>query len=468
MIWNSLLWIGSLFLGCADAPEQAPVPAAPVAPSAAPLNFLVIDIDSLRFDRVMDPSLAPTLHGLAETGINFRDAQAPSGWTLPSLAGLLTGRHPPALNRQESAGWLPANVPTIPELLGTQGYSAAALWGQTLPASSEEFTHRTGTRLGPSQASNRAADWLLHDAREPFFLLLHEMDLHHSLPPAPSEALHRDLAPVEGCDFPELSTLQARLEASMADREEARAHTVAHYDGQLRYYDSLVQEVLAALESSGLAERTVVVLTSNHGEALFEHGRLGHGAQHTQDVLHVPLVIRVPGVPAAVVTAPVELLDLAPTLLDLAGASPVAAMEGRSLRPLWTSGAWPERDRFALTNREAASIRSGNLKLILQARGCTGPKSTSPGLGVPTCTRIHDLATDPGEQRNLASHPPEAAAGLEQKLLDWIKDRPTLIAPGGDKRLKEALKEQGYWKAPGTETEADAGGPAIPPSRSSQ
>jgi arylsulfatase A-like enzyme len=444
-----VLWIATLFLACADAPEPVPVPqpAEPAAPSTAPLNFVVIDIDSLRFDRAMDPDLAPTLLGLANAGINFRNAQAPSGWTLPSLAALLTGRHPPALERQESAGWLPADVPTVPELLGEKGYSSASLWGQTLPASSEEFTRRTGARLGPSQASNRAADWLVHDAREPFFLLLHELDLHHSLPPAPSEVLHRDLAPVPGCDFPELSTLQARLESSMADREQARAHTVAHYDGQLRYYDSLVQEVLAALESSGLARRTVVVLTSNHGEALFDHGRLGHGAQHTQDVIHVPLVLRIPGVSPAVVEAPVELLDLAPTLLDLAGASPVAAMEGRSLRPLWTSGAWPERDRFALTNREAASIRSGDLKLILQARGCRGPKKEHPGLIVPTCTLIYDLAQDPGEQRNLSGNPPRAAEQLESKLASWLENRQSARPAAQDPKLREALQEKGYWSA---------------------
>ena len=443
----SALWMGSLFLGCADAPEPAPA-AAPVAPTTAPFNFVVIDIDSLHFDRAMDPDLAPTLHSLAKTGINFRDAQAPSGWTLPSLSGLLTGRHAPALYLQESTGWLPADVPTVPELLQAQGYGIAARWGQTLPASSEEFTSRTGVRIGPTPASNRAADWLLHDAQEPFFLLLHELDLHHSLPLAPSETLHRDLAPVEGCDFPELSTLQARLEGSMADRQQARAHTVAHYDGQLRYYDSLVQEVLAALESSELADRTVVVLTSNHGEALFEHGRLGHGAQHTQDVLHVPLILRIPGVTPAVVEAPVELLDLAPTLLDLAGAPPVAAMEGRSMRPLWSSGSWPERDRFALTNREAASIRSGNLKLILQARGCSGALEKHPFLHAPICTLIYDLAKDPGEQRDLSGNPPKAVEQLELKLASWLQSRPSPSARGGDKRLEDALRDQGYWKAP--------------------
>ena len=98
--------MGSIFLGCADAPEPAPEPAAaPVAATTAPFNFVVIDIDSLRFDRAMDPNLAPTLHSLAKTGINFRNAQAPSGWTLPSLSGLLTGRHAPALYLQESKSY---------------------------------------------------------------------------------------------------------------------------------------------------------------------------------------------------------------------------------------------------------------------------------------------------------------------------------------------------------------------------
>ncbi len=213
----------------------------------------------------------------------------------------------------------------------------------------------------------------------------------------------------------------------------------------MRYYDSQLQEVLAALESSGLAERTVVVLTSNHGEALFEHGRLGHGAQHTQDILHVPLVLRIPGVSPAVVDAPVELLDLAPTLIDLAGAPPVAAMEGRSLRPLWTSGDWPTRDRFALTNREAASIRSGSLKLILQARGCTGALEKHPVLQPPICTLIYDLATDPGEQRNLLGNPPSGVEQLESKLASWLASRPPVRPTAQDPKLREALQEKGYW-----------------------
>jgi arylsulfatase A-like enzyme len=224
--------------------------------------------------------------------------------------------------------------------------------------------------------------------------------------------------------------------------EDAR-HLVAHYDGALTYSDLWIGLFLEELERRGLRDNTLFVLSGDHGESLGEHGRYDHG-YHPFDVnLHVPLILSGPGVPAGKrVTGPVELIDVAPTLLELCGLTACRTHQGRSLipemRPPQGGPPPPERDAFSVT-QNVASLRTSRWHYLSKRPGRTEPEGRK---------ELYDLLHDPGETESVLSRYPEEASVLERRLLERIeaalpKSRPRQ----GPLRPEDAgfLRSFGYW-----------------------
>ena len=202
-------------------------------------------------------------------------------------------------------------------------------------------------------------------------------------------------------------------------KERALAHVTAHYDGALAWYDPEIVRLLGVLDERGLARRTVVVLTSEHGEELLEHGEVAHHGVHYDENLRVPLVVRDPVAGHRPdVTATVEGIDFAPSILERAGVAMDRELEGRSWLPLLGGAAAPPRTTFAWSSHECASVRDAHWKLALHP--CVCPPTAA---NFPSCAELYDRVTDPGERTPVGDTNAAERDRLATDLLAWMKVR---------------------------------------------
>ncbi|MFH1465039.1 MAG: sulfatase [Pseudomonadota bacterium] len=445
--------------------SSPPPPPSTLADGSPRPNILLIDIDSMRADRLLlerdGRPVAPHLQALAAQGVRFEHAVSQAGWTQPALAALLSGRYPPAIEqrRDKKLTWLPEGTPSLPTILGWYGYHTAVVWGQTLPQAfpelskgfDEVYQEPEGEAYAPGSFLD---DWLDEHAEEPFFLMIHELDLHCPRPPAPDSWIAPWAEPLPRDEEPCLHGLMRRWGPQLP-AAALQPRMIAHYDGGLAFYDDVLGGTLARLEAAGKLAHTVVVLLSDHGQDLFEHGEIGHGMQW-ESVLRVPLVVLDPthAAPGLVRDEVVQTVDIAPTLLALAGIPLDQQMVGRSLAPLLQPGEadWPGRPVWSLTDREAASLQDGTWKM-LSRRIPPGPHSGPHGEEMRQAWvryELFDLAADPGERHDLADEDPRRAQELRRRLAAWVQERlaqgqgASGLELGEEQRRK--LQEGGYWE----------------------
>ncbi len=466
-----------LLFAAACQPSPTATPALDQAGPGAPLslrgadgsrpNILVIDIDSLRADRV-DHSrggqrVAPTIAALAQGGVRFEQAFAQSGWTVPSLLTILTGRYPVLVEDgdprlREIKPTVPAGQHSLPEILGYYGYHCAVFWGETVPRGLPTLwqgfdeVQREGPGLptaseGYGQAALR---WLRDEPPEPFFVLLHDMDLHHPRPRLDPEQVHRyiEYHPAYAAEM--LDQLYPQLLAELGEAA-AQDRVVAYYDAYLSAYDEVILAVLQELHRTGLDQRTLVVLTSNHGEELFEAGTVGHTHSYRESLIRVPLILSHPSLPAGrVVQTPVQGIDLAPTLLALAEVQPDASMHGRSLLPLLRDppGDITRRPLFLSNIPGEGCYRKGQLKLSGGKRPIRG-QARRPA----QCKlyELFDLGRDPSESVDVCVERADQIVPMVEQLERWLDQRAAeaqgLTAPATDEATRTLMQERGYWSA---------------------
>lgn len=470
----------------------------------APKHIVLVDIDTFtedRFGAVRDgEAVTPVLDGLATRGVRFSHYYAQAGWTLPSMAALLTGQWPVPLEvTGEGLTWTAAGARTLPEILELYGYTTVAELGSTLPGPAAPALtagfDRVETRPPGTEPLASARAWVASRPTRPTFLYVHDIDLHGvDAWPNPDGPRAR------GRPEDWFSLFEARRRQVPA--RQAADEVTARYDQNLHQYDQALGEVLAGLD----LDRTLLVVTSDHGEDLFVHAEGDHGALY-DSVLHAPLLILAPGGRAGVVEPTLaQTVDLAPTLLAWAGATADVEMDGRSLLP-WVIGAAPAltRDVYSLTDGCNASLRSDGFKLVVRdddprvdprplveaggvdtirkvelpaflasvglgglplpdcsteaARlGAVGlaPAETAPAGGVTrdparggSYVELFDLAADPRESVNLVDRRPDRAVPLTRALLGWLAARRD-AARGGTRvpvtpEQAAALRAQGYW-----------------------
>lgn len=385
---------------------QTPLPPAATArkqPLRRPWNLCLIVIDTLRADRVgwagYRHALTPSLDRLAKESFRFHRAYAPSNKTPSSLPALLSGRYTSELHRTDGhftvlypsnvllaerfreAGW--ETLASVSHFSLRPGYGMAQgfhHWDVTDAPSSEKMERLVTSPAVTDRAIARLEAWqTAHgpqstaSARLPFFLLAHYFDPHKHY--------------LEHPGVP-----------SLGDRP------VDRYDGEIRFTDGQVGRLLGHLGAQDLLKDTVVVVTADHGEAFGEHGYDFHGADLHEHQVRVPLLIHVPGMRSRDLHAPVSLLDLGRTLLDLTGLPVPEELQGISLVPwLRRDQPLPERAIFiemplGPLNPLRRAIVFGHHKYIHDLR------SNLP--------RIYDLLADPEERRNLARQDPDLRARL--------------------------------------------------------
>jgi arylsulfatase A-like enzyme len=190
--------------------------------------------------------------------------------------------------------------------------------------------------------TDAALRWLGERKDQRFFLFVHYYDVHYDyIPPPPYNTMFDPdyRGSVTAVNFIEDDAINRRMPAR--DLE----HILALYDGEIRWVDDHIARLLHALEESGAAPRTAVIVTSDHGDEFFEHGDKGHKRTLYREIIQVPLVMRVPGMAAGqVIETPVSLVDLAPTILDLLAVPAPPGLSGQSLVPALAGARLSERD----------------------------------------------------------------------------------------------------------------------------
>jgi arylsulfatase A-like enzyme len=427
----------------------------------APPNLVLVTVDTLRADHTTPygygRDTTPVLARLAREGVTVELAYAPMATTGPSHAALLTSRYPVSLGYLRNGQRLDEGHVTLAERLHGAGYRTSAAVSSFVLDKRLGFAQGFGTydcRFDRSRATatmeqwegltvpagfDRRADettdvalaWLARRGTDrPFFLWVHYFDPHHPYsPPAPYD---RRFAQPGTPGLP---------------------GTVALYDGEIAFTDHQLGRLLDAIDAAGLAPRTLVVVTADHGEGLMQHGHMGHGLHLYEEAVRVPLVFRWPGsLPAgARVSGPVEHVDLVPTVLDLLGVPHGAeGIEGRTLAAALrgetgTAGRDPRRAVF-LERRLYDTERVGDFhvkgeKFAVRA----GPWKYIEAPEEQT-RELYDLASDPGETRDLFAGRVAVADGLARGLAGWRGrfDRRVRARDDSSTEMKEALRALGY------------------------
>lgn len=432
--------------------ERRALASLPESVAGAP-NVLLLILDTARaISMSVDGYGLPTtpeLEKFARRGVNFIAAQAPSSWTLPSHASMFTGRLPHQLSTGFRAG-LDSAYPTLAEALARQGYHTAGFVANLHYASRDfglnrGFIHyedyavsfgemflnssvgrylsvRQGFRrlvgyydiLGrknAAQLNGHLLDWIDdRDDRRPFFAFVNYYDAHEPyLPPAEYDQKFASSTPRK----PYLTDQSIRgarrlVKLRMTGAEIDREHQA--YAASLAYLDHEIGRLLDSLESRGLLQNTLVIITSDHGEQFGEHGMFVHGNSLYQPLTRVPLIVALPArVPAGmVVNDYFNLRDLAATVVDLAGVTDAVNFPGQSLRRFWDSTLAVVEEPLLLevvttgkpsgVVEELRSVIQGTHEYIRHENGRE---------------ELYNLAFDPAELVNL-SKDPAAASTLTQ------------------------------------------------------
>lgn len=383
---------------------------AALARRAPAKNLLIVLVDTLRADKLRPYNehsrvVTKSFERLAHEGVLFDNAAPQENWTKPSIATLLTGLYPSSHNTKGDSSVLPAAAETIGEVLQESGFQTAAFIANGYVSDRFGFNQGWGTYRNyvREEIGNKAevvaqdvVNWLDHrDRSRRFFLYVHAIDPH--VPYTPPMEYIRRYDPSDYSGPIRAARTAMLLEDIKTGRFDPtprdRARLEALYDGEVSYNDERLVAIFDHLAQTGQLDDTLVIFTSDHGEEFFDHGSVGHGHSLYRELLHVPLVMRLPGrLPAdARVTEDVGLVDVMPTALELLGVPVPPVAQGRSLVGL-LDGHASDAPRGALSEflDTQRAVISGRYKLLL--------KGTVPVL--------FDLASDPHEQHDVAASRP--------------------------------------------------------------
>jgi len=436
-----------------DNRAQADVAPRPIAPALERRpNVLLVVVDTLRRDALgvygAGADASPNLDRLAESSVVYEEAVAQASWTRPSFASLLTSSVPCSHQTFRKSDVLPDSLDTIAEVLQRHGYTTGSLANNINVTASFNFdqgfdtfrylrpdypfrgtessfplTLYSALRLvwerylvsdmvvdryyrDAQEVTDEGIAWLQVHGGERWFLMLQYMDPHDPYFPHPAD----------GTGYARIDHPRPKLsEASKLRRL---------YAGEVSHWDDGFGRLMDYLEERDLLDNTAVIVTSDHGEEFGEHGGFWHGTRLYEEQVHVPLVIRYPRADtddARRIRDQVRLLDMAPTIADLAGADHGKGWQGFSLRREYALR--QPKDRLALSQADfegqvSSSIRSPDWKYIRNDRAGRGA-APRPG------EELYFLRTDPGESKSLAD---DNSAGWA--IEKWRGDLAVLEAAG--------------------------------------
>ena len=403
-------------------------------------NVILVSVDTLRADAsgfgASPFGATPNLDRLARRSVVFSDCISSAPHTEPAHASLFTGLEQRRHGLADFTRKLPAELDTLAEILGQNGWRTAAITNS--PKFSRSLGLDQGFQTYEVVAPYETQPWLervskfAEDKPEtPLFLFLHVLDPHAPYDPAPvlRGVFHE---PYEGTFDGKLRRLKRKNGGGTGEAYRVIDVARAWYRSEVLEVDEALGQILARLRSTGLLDDAVVILTSDHGEEFLDHGGMEHSHSLYEELIHVPLLIHAPEWPEGVViTSQVRTVDLLATILALCGVGGASAGDGIALRPDLRTDTGPavsERD----WNTEISWRAGGdNLRYDLKARQVLA---------------YTDLRLDPGERENRVRHAYARVEALTKRLESWLRDTP--LAQGGDSQLdpqtREAIEALGY------------------------
>jgi arylsulfatase len=441
-------------------------------------DVILVLVDALRADHLgiygySTRDTSPNIDAIGKESQLFENAVAPAGWTVPSIASLFTGAYPQThrvlqfidpkkhgvysdrINEIVRMDALSTEHDTVAEIFQRNGYQTAALLkshvvnaGRGFEQGFDHFEIVLDGEKADGESGKFLTDAALRffeererwEPRKPLFLYLHYMDVHIPYrPPEPYYSKYVDSRWDSDQDgsyakykvfLGSGADRSPRLEPTSDDIEKL----VALYDGSIAYFDHQIGRIWKQLLKSGRSKNTIFVLTADHGEAFNEHGRFGHSGVF-QEHIHVPLIMRVPSIPARVHADWVETVDLATTLTNVAGLPNELHGRGPDLLTTRHTQGKPDTFVFSEWGKESTIINGSGFKLI----------------ETPDERMLYDLNTDPGEKSDISATnealTKKLAAILEEHLRETsiAADRfPKVDSKGLSSEEVAALKELGY------------------------
>ena len=434
-----------------EAPEAAtPAVLRGPAPGARPRNVIIYLVDTLRAGHLgcygYQRPVSPHIDAFARQAAVFRHTVAQSSWTRPTTTTILTGLLPRTHNVFSHLDALAPQAVTLAERLRGQGYHTAAF--VTNPNVAPDFGLDQGFELyrlmGPkhrtaASINERTAAWLDSEWKKdaPFFLYLHTMEPH--APYDPPSAFQQRFAP--GLRYPawtKMSFVEALEDGSIAATPEIRQGLQNLYDAEIAANDEAFGALVDLLVQRKLWDDTVVVFVADHGEELGDHGGWEHGRTLYDEMLDVPLIVRVPGARGQVVERQAQQVDVVPTILDALGLKLPADLEGRSLLALAAGSGGQEEPAFSWLEERSlrsAAVTTPEWRLVEKRFPISG-------------SFLYDRRADPGERHNLAREQPVRAGYLRAQLRAAERSRlgtlKALAAKPLDPETQNQLKALGY------------------------
>jgi arylsulfatase A-like enzyme len=427
-------------------PGRGAAAQAPAGTGGAPRHVFLITVDTLRRDAVSaygEGRLTPAIDRLAADSVVFDNAWSTAPWTLPALGSMMSGLAPAVHGVTGLTSRLSDRVTTLAETLSARGFRTAAIvhnplleparnFGQGFVEYMDLHEPSYGGSLGaellqtlgvgdvppptwPSTAdlTERAVDWIESHREDNFFLWLHYFDPHAPYAP-PSEQIEREAPPGHGLRFDDQTALG---KGTLVPSRETREWIRELYDAEVRDVDANIGRLIETLRRIGVYDDALIVLTSDHGEEFWEHGRQGHGQSLHPELLRVPLLMKLPGMSSRRrVATDVSTTSIAPSILELCripvrrndfSAPGLEALASGNLSPdpspivsgvVWTEGSFVD---------ERLSIGFGDFRYISAA--------------LPGRDQLFDRSIDPDEQRSVAGTSSEALATAKGLLAEHAR-----------------------------------------------
>lgn len=390
------------------------------------INVVLVTIDTLRADRLGCYGYAqvatPNLDRLAQSGMLFENAVTHTPLTAPSHASIFTGTYPTVHKVRDTGGFvLQGPHATLAEILQRNGWATAAFVGASVLKKGFGFSRGFAVyddqmpKLKPGRPAgdyaerragevvDKAVEWLQRQKGQPYFLWVHVFDPHSPYdPPSPFREQYRGRA----------------------------------YDGEVAYTDRELGRLFDAIAGKSGGENTLVVVLSDHGESLSEHGEYSHGVFLYDATLRIACIMSGPGIPKGMrVKQQARAVDVLPTILELIGGNPLAGVQGGSLVPAMTGktdpAAWSYAEslypKINMGWAELRGVRTNRWKYI---------RAPNP--------ELYDLSRDPAETANVVSQHPEEVRELEARLRDLAAEGEKVETTMVDRRTMEQLKSLGY------------------------
>ena len=442
---------------------------APLAPESSlsrralssPPNIVLITIDTLRADHLglygYERSTSPHIDALASRGVTFERAISQRSSTAPSLATLLTGTYPPTHRLENNRDQLHDSNLSLPEILKKAGYRTSAVVDNPNVAPIFNFDQGFDRYRYPENlfsifeaeadeavAINQMAMEELSSLEErPFFLWVHYIDPHapyFTREPFSSRYVEDALAKsIEGVWAPGHLAFGG---AEAAGAQNDLGYAIAQYDAEIALNDLRVGQLIEQIEALPLSSNTLIILTSDHGESLGEHGvYFRHGEDLHDPVAHIPLILVHPDIAAGLrVEDVVGLVDLTPTILELVGLPADTLMQGESFVPLLDGREGRTRPyEFTIAGYrpgyQSVAVRTSTHRLVLDvdtrwllidslleqvARLWLPKRVFNPYYFRRNELSLFDLRSDPGELRDVSLDEPQVTAALEAVLWEWL------------------------------------------------